>query len=48
MIESALASGTYEVLRNRLREAASDLRQRFEKLHAERATVFGSIQTRLQ
>ena len=47
MTESALASGTYEVLRNRLREAASDLRTRFEKLHAERAAVFGNIQTRL-
>jgi len=47
MTESALASGTYEVLRNRLREAASELRQRFEKLHAERAAVFGNIQTRL-
>ena len=47
MTESALASGTYAVLRNRLREAASDLRQRFEKLHAERAAVFGTIQTRL-
>ncbi len=47
MTESALASGTYEVLRNRLREAATDLRQRFEKLHTERASVFGSIQTRL-
>ncbi len=47
MTESALASGTYEVLRSRLREAASELRQRFEKLHAERAAVFGNIQTRL-
>ena len=47
MTETALASGTYDVLRNRLREAASDLRQRFGKLHAERAAVFGSIQTRL-
>ncbi len=47
MTESALASGTYEVLRNRLREAASDLRLRFGKLHAERAAVFGSIQTKL-
>ncbi len=47
MTESALASGTYEVLRNRLREAASDLRTRFEKLHAERAAVYGNIQTRL-
>jgi len=47
MTETALASGTYDVLRNRLREAASDLRQRFNALHAERAAVFGSIQTRL-
>ena len=48
MTETALASGTYEVLRNRLRDAASDLRLRFERLHAERAAVFGSIQTRLK
>lgn len=47
MTES-LATGTYEVLRNRLREAASDLRVRFEKLNHERAAVFGNIETLLK
>ncbi len=46
--DTTLASGTYEVLRNRLREAATDLRLRFEKLNAARADVFGNIETRLQ
>ncbi len=43
-----LASGTYEVLRNRLREGASELRSRFERLNTERAEVFGNITTALQ
>ncbi len=46
--DTSLASGTYEVLRNRLREAATDLRLRFEKLNVARAEVFGNIETRLQ
>ncbi len=46
MAES-LATGTYEVLRNRLRDAAADLRERFEKLNAARSAVFGNIETRL-
>ncbi|MFN3194191.1 MAG: DNA repair ATPase [Aureliella sp.] len=42
-----LATGTYEVLRNRLRDAAKDLRGRFELLNAARAEVFGNIETKL-
>ena len=42
-----LAAGTYEVLRNRLRDAATDLRQRLNKLNASRAEVFGNIETTL-
>ncbi|MEM7557647.1 MAG: DNA repair ATPase [Planctomycetota bacterium] len=44
---SQLASGTYEVLRNRLRESATDLRERFERLNQARAEVFGNIETKL-
>ena len=43
----SLATGTYEVLRNRLRDAATDLRARFQKLNAARAAVFGNVETRL-
>ena len=46
MTES-LATGTYEVLRNRLREAAVNLRQRFERLNQARSEVFGNIETKL-
>lgn len=46
--ESAkLSSGTYEVLRNRLREAAGELRGKFDELNLARADVFGNIETRL-
>ena len=47
MTDSQLAAGTYEVLRNRLRDAAGDLRDRIAKLNEERAGVFGNIETRL-
>ncbi|MEM6471286.1 MAG: DNA repair ATPase, partial [Planctomycetota bacterium] len=47
MSESQLAAGTYEVLRNRLRDAASDLRTRLGKLNEARADVFGNIETKL-
>lgn len=47
MTES-LASGTYEVLRNRLRESAAELRSRFDRLNQERASVFGNIETHLR
>ncbi len=43
-----LAAGTYEVLRGRLREAATDLRGRFEQLNKARSEVFGNIETRLK
>ena len=42
-----LAAGTYEVLRNRLREASKDLRERLSKLNETRAEVFGNIETSL-
>ena len=47
-MNAALATGTYEILRNRLREAATDLRGRFEQLNAARSQVFGNIESRLQ
>ncbi|MFN7733082.1 MAG: DNA repair ATPase [Pirellula sp.] len=47
MSNEILASGTYEVLRNRLRESATDLRSRFVQLHAARSAVFGNVETRL-
>ena len=47
MTPSELAAGTYEVLRNRLREAAADLRKRLEKLNHDRNEVFGNIETTL-
>ncbi len=47
MPDQSLASGTYEVLRNRLRESAADLRKRFERLNAARAEVFGNIESKL-
>ena len=42
-----LAAGTYEVLRNRLRDASGDLRERLTRLNASRAEVFGNIETSL-
>ena len=42
-----LAAGTYEVLRNRLRDAAKDLRERLARLNDSRAEVFGNIETTL-
>ncbi len=47
MAETSLASGTYEVLRHRLREAADELRKRFELLNQDRAAVFGNVETKL-
>ncbi len=47
MSSASLASGTYEVLRNRLRESATELRARFAKLNAARSAVFGNVETRL-
>ena len=45
MTDTQLAAGTYEVLRNRLRDASSDLRGRLAKLNDARAEVFGNIET---
>jgi len=42
-----LAGGTYEILRNRMRESASLLRTRLASLNADRASVFGNIETKL-
>ena len=47
MNQPPLAAGTYEVLRNRLREAAMDLRGRLETLDHDRGEVFGNIETTL-
>ena len=47
MPDSQLAAGTYEVLRNRLRDASADLRTRLGKLNESRAEVFGNIETTL-
>ena len=47
MTDSQLAAGTYEVLRNRLRDAATDLHSRLAKLNVSRADVFGNIETKL-
>jgi len=47
-MNDALATGTYDILRNRLRDAATDLRGRFEQLNAARSEVFGNIETRLK
>lgn len=47
MTETQLAAGTYEVLRNRLRDGANELRQRLAKLNTARAEVFGNIETKL-
>jgi hypothetical protein len=46
-MSESLASGTYEVLRNRLHEAANDLRGRFKQLNEDRSDVFGNIETKL-
>jgi len=45
MTETQLAAGTYEVLRNRLRDASADLRSRLALLNDSRAEVFGNIET---
>lgn len=45
MTDTQLAAGTYEILRNRMRDAADELRQRLEQLNADRSDVFGNIET---
>lgn len=43
-----LESGTYEIIRNRLANHASDLRDRLGRLNASRKDVFGAIETTLK
>ncbi|MCA9219772.1 MAG: hypothetical protein KDA71_05555, partial [Planctomycetales bacterium] len=45
--ETTLESGTYEIIRNRLRQHGKELRSRLEKLNAARKDVFGTIETKL-
>lgn len=45
--DTSMTTGTYEVLRNRLRDAAGKLRSRIETLNEERSATFGNIQTQL-
>ncbi|MEM9367033.1 MAG: DNA repair ATPase [Planctomycetota bacterium] len=47
MSEAELAGGTYEILRNRLRDAAKGLRERVKQLNDDRGEVFGNVETRL-
>ncbi|CAM2065533.1 DNA repair ATPase [Sulfidibacter corallicola] len=42
-----LEGGTYEIIRNRLEQHASELRSRLDKLNHARKETFGSIETRL-
>jgi hypothetical protein len=42
-----LEGGTYEILRNRLKSHAAELRTRLDKLNAARKDVFGSIDLKL-
>lgn len=47
MSNDSLQVSTYEVLRKRLQDGASQLRERFQWLNAERSEVFGNVDTRL-
>lgn len=47
MSNSELTADTYQILRQRLRDGASELRERFQKLNSDRAAVFGNVETRL-
>ncbi len=42
-----IASGTYEIIRNRLHQHKDDLQKRLNSLNAERQKVFGSLETKL-
>ncbi|QDS92993.1 ATPase involved in DNA repair [Roseimaritima multifibrata] len=46
-VDQSMATGTYEVLRNRLRESAQLLRSKLNDLNAARAATFGTIETQL-
>lgn len=45
--EVVLEGGTYEILRNRLKEHGASLHQALEKLNTDRREVFGSIEPKL-
>lgn len=45
--ESGLQRGTYEIIQNRLKSHAAELRARLDRLNADRRDVFGSIPTEL-
>ncbi len=47
MSDDSLQVSTYEVLRKRLLDGASQLRERFQRLNAARSEVFGNVDTRL-
>ncbi len=47
MTEASLTADSYQILRQRLNAAATDLRHRFEQLNTERTRVFGTVETRL-
>ena len=42
-----LERGTYEIIRNRLTQQATDLRNRLDQLNEKRRQVFGAIETKL-
>ena len=44
---SQLESGTYEIIRNRLKSFAGELRDRLNSLNGARKDVFGAIETTL-
>lgn len=45
--QNNLEQGTYEIIQNRLQKEKNDLQERLAKLNAERANVFGSVETKL-
>ncbi len=47
MSAGELTGGTYELLRERLRSAAKELRERLDSLNRDRTAVFGNIETKL-
>ncbi|MGB1120757.1 MAG: DNA repair ATPase, partial [Saprospiraceae bacterium] len=47
MTQTTLETGTYEIIRNRLLNQGTELRNRLGKLNEERKKVFGAIETQL-
>jgi hypothetical protein len=45
--QNNLEQGTYEIIQNRLEKEKNNLQERLVKLNAERAKVFGSVETKL-